>query len=176
MGRLTLHSVKAGILGLLFLGGLATNCHGQSTKLHSAVITPATFTLTSTDPDTGTVTGSGTSVISFRTTGGLPSRTWTVRDRATSTTFATCPSPVPTSVVKLTCNSVTVDAPGNGTCAPPITLSTAPQLLASGIEDGKSNADYTITFNVNVVFTDAWNYIPTTTPCTANLSYEVVAN
>ena len=107
---------------------------------------------------------------------GLPSRTWTIRAKADATTFSGCPSPVPTSVVKLTCTSATVDAPGTATCAGPITLSTSFQQMAGGVEDGKTNAYYGVTFNVNVVFTDAWNYIPTTTPCTANLTYELVAN
>lgn len=156
---------------------LAVDSSAQATKLHSPVITPLTFSLTSADPDTGTVTGSGAATITFRTTSGLPSRTWSVRVKADSTVFSSCPSPVPTSVVKLTCTAASVDSPGTATCAAaPITVSTSFQSIAGGVEDGKANAYYTVSFNLNVVFTDAWNYIPTTTPCTANLTYEIVAN
>ena len=162
--------------GLVLLTGFPGSLFAQATKLHTAAITPATVTLSSADPDTGTVTGSGSAVITFRTTSGLPSRTWTLKAQATGASFVGCPSPVPTSVVKLTCTSAIADAPGSGVCAPQITLSTSLQLLASGVEDGKSNAPYTVNFNVDVVFADAWNYIPTTTGCTANLSYELVAN
>lgn len=167
---------KIAAVGVLFIAASALDAKAQSTKLHNPLVTPATFTLSSTDPDSGTVTGSGTAQVSFRTTSGLPSRTWTVKVQAAGTTFVGCPSPVPTSVVKLTCTSVTVDAPGTGSCAPQINLSTTPQLLANGVEDGKSNSPYAINFTVNIVFADAWNYIPTTTGCTANLSYEIVAN
>lgn len=162
------------LLGLLLTA--AAPGFAQATKLHSQLITPLTFSLTSTDPDSGTVTGSGSATVSFRTTSGLPSRTWTVRAKADSTSFANCPSPVPTSAVRLTCTSVVVDAPGTGTCAGAANLSTSFQLMATGVEDGKSNAYYGITFNVDIVFADAWNYIPTATPCTANLTYELVAN
>lgn len=164
------------ILVFGLIPGLAAECSAQATKLHSQAVTPLTFSLISSDPDTGTVTGSGSATISFRTTSGLPSRTWFVRAKADSTLFAGCPSPVPTSVVKLTCTSASVDSPGTAACSAPITLSTSFQPLAGGVEDGKANAYYTVTFNLNVVFTDAWNYIPTTTPCTANLTYEIVAN
>jgi hypothetical protein len=164
------------LIALAIILVLAPDCSAQATKLHSQLITPLTFSLTSTDPDTGTVTGSGSASVTFRTTSGLPSRSWSVRVKADSTVFTGCPSPVPTSVVKLTCTSATVDSPGTGTCATPVTVSTSFQPLAGGVEDGKSNAYYDVTFNVNVVFTDAWNYIPTTTPCTANLTYEIVAN
>jgi hypothetical protein len=170
------HPLKALLAFLVLFTGQSASGFAQATKLHAPAITPATLTLTSTDPDSGVVNGSGTAVLVFRTTSGLPSRTWTVKAQATSTTFVGCPSPVQTSVVKLTCTSVIVDAPGTGACAPQITLSTASQLLASGVEDGKSNSPYTINFNVDIVFADAWNYIPTTTGCTASLSYEIVAN
>jgi len=176
MSKCTLQLLTITFGGLVLLVAFPGASFAQTTKLHSPTITPATITLSSTDPDTGTVTGSGSAVLAFRTTSGLPSRTWTVKAQATGTSFVGCPSPVPTSVVKLICTSVTVDAPGTGTCAPQITLSTSPQLLAGGVEDGKSNSLYTINFNVDVVFADAWNYIPTTTGCTANLSYEIVAN
>jgi hypothetical protein len=176
MSDIQLPFLKAFLIGLLITLGFALDASAQATKLHTTLITPATFTLTSNDPDTGTVTGSGTAVVSFRTTSGLPSRTWTVKVQAVGTTFLGCPSPVPTSVVKLTCTSASVDSPGTGTCAPTVNLSTSPQLLASGVEDGKSNAQYTISFNVDIVFADAWNYIPTTTSCTADLNYEIVAN
>lgn len=169
-------SAKTLSYAILFMFGYCSAVSAQATKLHNSAILPTTLTLSSSDPDSGVVNASGTSVLSFRTTSGLPSRSWTVKAQATGTTFTGCPSTVQTSVVKLTCTSVSVSSPATGTCAAPITLSTSPQLLAGGVEDGKSNADYSISFNVDIVFTDAWNYIPTTTGCTATVNYEIVAN
>ena len=122
MATKTQRILQLAFIAIAFILGLAADCSAQATKLHSQAITPVTFSLTSADPDTGTVTGSGSATVSFRTTSGLPSRTWTIRAKADATTFSGCPSPVPTSVVKLTCTSATVDAPGTATCAGPITL------------------------------------------------------
>ena len=91
MSSLTKSTWQLAIMASVLMTLLAADGSAQATKLHSQAITPVTFSLTSADPDTGTVTGSGSATVSFRTTSGLPSRTWSVRAKADDTVFTGCP-------------------------------------------------------------------------------------
>lgn len=148
-----------------------------ATRIHENSITPAIINFVSADPDSGTVLGSSAGTVFFRTTGGSNLRSWTVRVQSTSgSLFAGCPSSIPVNKVTITCTSATAGSDGTGSCGSPITLSTSPQLIASGTEGTGNSTPYNVTYTASLSITDSWSYIATTTGCTVNLSYEIVAN
>lgn len=128
-------------------------------------VSPLTLSLSATDPDgTGP---SGAVTVTFRLTGGRPTRTWTLSVAAGSTYFTGCTT-VPVSAVRVACT-----AGGSGTCASPVTLSTSLQQVASGPETF-GTANYYVNFSVT--FSDSWRYIAhQTPPCNLTLTHSVNA-
>ena len=146
-----------------------------ATQIHSTLVTPATIVFAANDPDTPTVPGNVTATISFRTTGGNLLRSWRVDVQATGGgTMANCPRSIPVSRIRVTCVSATSDNGGTGACNAPFNLSTGLQTVASGTEGTGNAAPYAIT--VNFSFDDSWQFIATNSPCTVNLSYQIIAS
>ena len=56
----------------------------------------------------------------------------------------------------------------------PFDLSTTAQTIASGTEGTGNATPYVVTLNFS--FQDSWRYIATTSPCTVNLTYQIIAN
>lgn len=146
-----------------------------ATRLHNLSVTPATILFAANDPDIPTVPGNVTATIAFRTTGGDNQRSWRVDVQATGGgNLANCPRPVPVSRIRVTCVSATADNGGTGACAAPFNLSNIPQMIAGGTEGTGNASPYAII--VNFSFQDSWQYIATNSPCTVNLSYQILAN
>jgi hypothetical protein len=142
---------------------------GGSTTMSTVSATPGTISFTATDPDLGAVSGSSAATISWTTSSGSPSQTWTLTVQAASSSFASC-STVPASAVTATCTSVVEGKSGN--CGSAVTLSTVPQQVASGKEDNASNTPYTVT--ISFTLADSWSFIANPS-CSLSLTYTVVA-
>jgi hypothetical protein len=130
---------------------------------------PATISFTATDPDLGSVPGSAASTVSWTTTGGLTTSTWTLQVQAAAASFTGCGT-VPTSAVTATCGSVTGGT--SGACKPAITLSTTAQQVATGKESTSLNAPYSVILNFKLA--DSWKYIAKSS-CTLTLTYTATA-
>jgi hypothetical protein len=145
-----------------------------TTQIHNVSVTPAAITFLANDPDLASVPGSMSGTITFRTTGGALDRTWRVDVQATSPDLLSCPNTIPISRIRVSCVSATADEGGTGACGSPFSLSTTAQTVASGTEGTKNATPYVVTLNFS--FQDSWRYIATTTPCTVNLTYQIIAN
>ena len=144
-----------------------------ATQIHNQSVTPLALTFLATDPDVPVLTVPAT--ISFRTTGGNNTRTWSLSVQATSgANMINCPNPIPISAVQARCISASVANGGTGTCSAPFSLSTGLQNLAGGREGTGNAVPYTIV--VEFRFVDSWRFIATNTACTINLSYQIIAN
>jgi hypothetical protein len=142
---------------------------GGGTTMSAVSATPSTISFTATDPDSGAVSGSSAATISWTTTGGSPSQTWTLTVQAASSSFASC-STVPASAVTATCTTVTEGKPGS--CGSAVTLSTVAQQVASGKEDNASPASYSVA--ISFTLADSWSYIANPS-CSISLTYTVTA-
>lgn len=124
-------------------------------------VTPVSVPFTSSNPDGGPVTGSGTTTVQFRTTANPTFRVWA---QASSANFTGCNSP-PANKVTVACQTASAGV----TCAPSAALSTgAPPgatLVASG--SGSHNPN---TITVQYTFQDAWNY-QAGTACSLSIQY-----
>ena len=85
-----------------------------------------------------------------------------------------CPNPIPINAVQVRCISVSVSNGGNGACSGTFNLSTSLQNIAGGREGTGNAVPYQIV--VEFTFQDSWRFIGTNTPCTVNLSYQIIAN
>jgi hypothetical protein len=140
------------------------------TGLGTVSATPSTISFTSTNPDSGTVSGSSSATVSWTTSGGSSSSTWNLKVQAAASSFTSCAT-IPTSAVTVTCNSVSGGS--SGACKSAVTLSsTTAQQVASGKESTSTNAPYSVTLNFTL--TDSWEYIANSS-CTLSLTYTVTA-
>jgi hypothetical protein len=130
---------------------------------------PATITFTATDPDLGSVSGSGASTVSWTTSLGSTTSAWNLQVQAAAALFTGCGT-VPTSAVTVTCGSVTGGS--SGACKPAITLSTTAQQVATGNESTSTSAPYSASLNFKLA--DSWKYIAKSS-CTLTLTYTVTA-
>ena len=153
---------------------LASLAHAATTQIHSVSVTPAAITFPANDPDLASVPGNVSGTVTFRTTGGALDRTWRVDVQATATNMANCPSTIPVSKIRVSCVSATSDNGGTASCGAPFDLSTTAQTIASGTEGTGNATPYVVTLNFS--FQDSWRYIATTSPCTVNLTYQIIAN
>lgn len=154
---------RAGTLGPLAPGPLAS--------VASVTASPGTISFTATDPDLGSVSGSSASTVSWTTSSGSSSNTWTLQVQGSAATFGNCPT-VPASAVTVTCTSVTGGS--SGACNASFPLSTTGQQVAAGQESSGTNKAYSVT--INFTLADSWAYIAKTSPaCTLTLTYTVNA-
>ncbi|HUP05291.1 MAG TPA: hypothetical protein VMU19_14940 [Bryobacteraceae bacterium] len=146
------------------------NLQPLTTTSHMSA-SPASITFTSTDPDSGAVSGSSTATVTWRVSGGATTRNWTLSLQASAVNMTNC-SNVPVSAVKVTCASATYSGGGGtGACSSAFNLSNALQTVASG-KEGTGNRSATVT--VNFSFTDQWSYVAHTAPaCGVALTYSV---
>lgn len=147
-----------------------------ATSISNTSAFPATITFSATDPEgIPTVGGSSNATITWRTTGGSNTSTWTLQVQSTAATFASCPSSPPATQVTVNCVSVTPPGAGGGTgaCAGSGGLSTALRTVASGIESSGNNRNYTVV--LSFTFSDSWSFIAAPS-CTLGLSYLITAN
>jgi hypothetical protein len=145
-----------------------------TTQIHNASATPAIVTFFANDPDLPFVPASISATINFRTTGGSPTKAWSLEVQAAGgPNLASCPSTVPINRITAACVSATSDNGGTGSCNAPFTLSSSPQVVASGIEGTGNAVPYIII--INFTFQDSWRYIATNTPCSVSLTYRIIA-
>lgn len=143
-----------------------------ATSITSSSAAPATIIFAANNPDAPTVSGNLPATIIFNTVGGSNSQTWQVQIQATAANFASCPSTVAASTVRVSCTSSSASGHGaTGTCSGSFLLSTFSQTVASGVE-GTGNDTYTTT--LSFTFTDSWSFIPAS--CGLGLSYTITAN
>jgi len=132
----------------------------------SMYVSPSSISFTATDPDTGIVAGNTASTV-FWFYSGINKKTWSMSLQAGATTFSGC-STVPVSAVTATCSTIQVGG-GSQPCGSAVTLSTAPQVIASGTE-----AAGFASYQVNITFTlaDSWKYVAKMSPsCSLTLTY-----
>ena len=127
----------------------------------TASVTPGTVNFTSSNPDSGPVTGSGTTTVSFRTTANPTFRVWA---QASSANFAGCNSP-PANQVTVSCQTATAGV----TCAPSAPLSTAAPPGATLVASGSGNHNPN-TITVQYTFQDARNE-QAGTACSLSVQY-----
>ena len=152
---------------------LAEQRAAAATQIHNQAATPATITFTGTDPDSPNLTVPVT--VSFRTTSGSNSKTWSISVQATSgANMNSCPSTIPINKIQVSCVSAASDNGGTAACAAPFNLSTGLQTIASGNEGTGNAVPYTMA--VNFALQDSWRYIATNSPCTVTLNYQIIAN
>ena len=145
-----------------------------TTQIHQATATPAIVTFFANDPDAPFVPASVSATINFRTTGGSPAKAWSLEVQAAGgPNLASCPSTVPINRITAACVSATADDGGTGSCNAPFTLSTSPQVVASGVEGTGNATPYVVI--INFTFQDSWRYIATNTPCSVSLTYRIIA-
>lgn len=142
----------------------------MATSITSPKVNNSTITFTATDPDTNpSVAGSAGATVSWNTTGGATTRTWTLTVNSSSSSFSAC-STVPASAVTVSCTSTT--GGHSGACGAATTLSTTAAGIASGTE-----ATGTASYSVALSFTlaDNWKYIASSS-CSLSVSYTITAN
>jgi hypothetical protein len=138
-----------------------------ATNITSLSTLPTTVNFALTNPDGAPVTGAGS--VTWHTTGGSTSSTWTLGVSTAAGSFTGC-TEIPPGAVTASCSSVSV---GTGTCngaAPALGLTAT--TIASGNE-GSGNTTYTV--NVQFAITDAWKYKGHTSACTLNVTYTITA-
>ena len=120
------------------------------------------ISITSSNPDGGPVTGSGTTTVSFKTTANPAAfRVWA---QALSSSFTGCNSPA-ASAVAVACQTASTGV----SCAPAATLSTSAPPAATLVASGSGNHNPN-TITVQYTFQDAWNY-QAGTACALSVQY-----
>jgi hypothetical protein len=171
--RSVTNRIAAGVLLYIFVWHAMELPLLAATQIHNQSVTPSALTFLATDPDVPVLTVPAT--ITFRTTAGQTTKTWALNVQASSgANMINCPNPIPVSAVQVRCISVSVANGGNGACSGPFNLSTGLQNLAGGREGTGNAVPYTIV--VEFTFQDSWRFIATNSPCTVNLSYQIIAN
>jgi hypothetical protein len=136
------------------------------------IVTPATITFVSPDPDASPANGNATATITW-TMNGKKKSDWQLTVQAATPALTACPT-VPASAIAFTCSAATLSGNGRprGGCASgTFPLSTQPQAIASGNRQG-GNASATAV--VSFAFTDAWRYVPHSA-CSIDLIYKIAA-
>ena len=143
-----------------------------ASSITGLTISPGAISFSSIDPDLSPVNGSATASVQWSMDGNNTGN-WTLTVQSSSSTLINC-SEIPVSAIKLQCTSLAKSGASNpaGNCASGVlTLSTNPQVIASGNRQGSSS---TFTASIASTFTDSWTYIPNTS-CSAQLTYIVNA-
>lgn len=135
--------------------------------------TPATISFAATDPDGAPVSSSPSALLSANINGGVTTLTWNIRVRAAAANLTGCSKSIPVSAVTVATCSASATGGGTANCQTPFTLTTAYQVLVSGMEGAGA---FSITTNVTYTLAESWSYIGTSTPCTVTLNYNLTAN
>lgn len=136
--------------------------------------------MTFTSTSAGTVNTMGTATLAINIDSKSKANPWSFTVRATSATLGgpgAC-STVPVGAVQVSCSSPVANGnagafDGTASCSAPVTLSTASQTVASGIQSSKGGPADSYQVTLTFTFADDWRYAATLgTPCTLNLTYD----
>jgi len=151
---------------------IVVNATLLATTITGPTVLPSSIKFSSPDPDITPVSGNTPATIVWTMTGNKHGN-WSLAVQAAAASLTSCPA-VPVSAIKVQCTSAIPTGGGgpNATCTSgALTLSTAAQTLASGINEGDPG---TITVNASFTFTDAWRY-PASSACSVQLTYTITA-
>ena len=141
-------------------------------NISSFTVAPASISFTTSNPDAGQVSISGSTIISHASSGGDSNKALTINIKANTANFTNCAT-VPVSAIQVASCSAVVTSSGSGTClAAPFSLTTGDQALVTGKQPaGSGTSTTTITFTV----AESWRYIGAISPlCTLSLTYTII--
>lgn len=159
------------ICSVILAAALAVHPPASAATIGGPTVLPGTLSLTSADPDA--VSSGGAATVTWSIADARPNGDWSLAVHAPSSTLTACPR-VPVSALQVQCTGLSVAGTGNprGECAAgAVTLSTNPQIIASGSRQGGNSL---FTAAVSFTFIDSWKY-PASSLCSLNLIYTVSA-